>query len=145
MKRALLPFLLYVLLPALNAQTDTLSVDQVRELAVQKSPLQQKKAYALGIRDAQLDNLRSNYLPRIQAGASATWQSDVFGLPIESPFFKIPTVPKDQYKVTLDVAERLWDGNSDRYLRQQRQLESDIASQQVEVDAYSLREIVTDL
>lgn len=145
MKKALFSLLFLPITLSLNAQMDTLGIERVRELATQNSPLQQKKNNAQSIRDAQLQNLHSNNLPRIQAGAQATWQSDVFGLPIESPLFKIPTVPKDQYKVTLDVAERIWDGNSDRYLRQQRELESELAAAQVDVDAFSLREIVTDL
>lgn len=125
--------------------TDSLTVEQLRQLAVQKSPLQQKKLLAESIAALQTRNLESNKLPRINVGGQATWQSDVFGLPIESPLFKVPEVPKDQYKVTVDVAQRIWDGNSDRYARQQRQLESQIASAQVDVDVFQVREVVTDL
>lgn len=124
---------------------DTLSIGQVRELALQASPLQQKKSLAAGIAALQTRSLRSNNLPRIALGGQATWQSDVFGLPVESPLFKIPEVPKDQYKIAADVSERLWDGGSDRYQRQQRGLESDIAAAQVDVDVWQLRELVTDL
>ncbi|MCK6695857.1 MAG: TolC family protein, partial [Thermoanaerobaculia bacterium] len=46
---------------------------------------------------------------------------------------------------TLDVSERLWDGGSDRYLRQQRELERDLALAQTDVDVFPLRETVTDL
>jgi outer membrane protein TolC len=124
---------------------DTLTVQQCRDLAVQNSPLQQKKLYAESIAALQTDNIRSNNLPRIQVNGQATWQSDVFGLPISSPLFAIPEVPKDQYKLSLDVAERIWDGGSDRYVRQQRNLERDLAAAQVDVDVFQLREVVTDL
>lgn len=124
---------------------DTLTVEQCRALAVKNSPLQQKKLYAESIAALQTDNIGSNNLPRIQVGAQATWQSDVFGLPISSPLFEIPVVPKDQYKLSLDVAQRIWDGGSDRYVRQQRALERDLASAQVDVDVFQLREVVTDL
>lgn len=125
--------------------TDTLTVEQCQALAIQNSPLQQKKLYAESIAALQTLNIRSNNLPRIQVGAQATWQSDVFGLPINSPLFEVPQVPKDQYKLSVDVAERIWDGGSDRYIRRQRSLENELAAAQVDVDVYQLREVVTDL
>ena len=132
-------------LPLATRAGDTLTVQQCRDLALQNSPLQQRKLYAESISALQIANLHSNSLPRIHIGAQASWQSDVFGLPIESPFFKIPVVPKDQYKLSVDVAQRIWDGGSDRYLRQQRELERDLAAVQVDVEVFQLRELVTDL
>ncbi len=140
-----LPVLACLLLPVLTYASDTLTVQQCRDLAVKNSPLQAKKLYAETISALQISNLRSNSLPHINIGAQATWQSDVFGLPIESPLFKIPVVPKDQYKLSVDVGQRIWDGGSDRYLRRQRELESAMTAAQVEVDVFALREIVTDL
>lgn len=124
---------------------DTLTVGQVRALALQASPLQQKKALAESVAALQLRNIRSNNLPRISAGAQATWQSDVFGFPADNPALPIPKVPKDQYKLSVDVSQRLWDGGSDRYTRQQRELEREITAAQTDVDVFQLREIVTDL
>jgi outer membrane protein TolC len=124
---------------------DTLTVGQVRALALQTSPLQQKKALAESVAALQLRNIRSNNLPRIQVGAQATWQSEVFGFPVDNPAFNIPEVPKDQYKLAVDASQRLWDGGSDRYQRRQRELERDITATQTDVDVFQLREIVTDL
>ena len=143
-----LPYFLLIPLLSVALQahaTDTLTVVQCQALAIQNSPLQQKKLYAESIAALQTLNIRSNNLPRIQVGAQATWQSDVFGLPINSPLFEVPQVPKDQYKLSVDVAERIWDGGSDRYLRRQRSLENELAAAQVDVDVYQLREVVTDL
>jgi outer membrane protein TolC len=141
----ILSLLACCILPFLCFANDTLTVEQCRTLALQNSPLQQKKLYAASINALQIRNIQSNSLPRIQVGAQATWQSDVFGLPFNFPGAEIPTVPKDQYKLSVDVAQRIWDGGSDRHLRQQRELERELALAQVEVDAFSLREIVTEL
>jgi outer membrane protein TolC len=138
-------FFILLLLPLAARASDTLTVQQCRDLAVKNSPLQQKKRYAESVNALQISNLRSNSLPRISLGAQATWQSDVFGLPFQLPGSEIPAVPKDQYKLSVDVAQRIWDGGSDRYLRQQRELERDIAAMQADVDVFALREIVTDL
>jgi outer membrane protein TolC len=124
---------------------DTLTVEQCRQLAVKTSPLQQKKALADSRAALQSDNTGTNNLPHISIGGQATWQSAVFGIPIESPFFKIPKVPKDQYKLTLDASERIWDGNTDHYLREQQGLERDLTKAQTDVDVFQLRDLVTDL
>ncbi|MCW5924625.1 MAG: TolC family protein [Saprospiraceae bacterium] len=124
---------------------DTLTVQQCRELAVRNSPLQQKKLYAESIAALQIRNLQSNSLPRIHIGAQASWQSDVFRFPVENPLFAVPDIPKDQYRLSVDVAQRIWDGGADHYARRQRDLERDLAAAQVEVDVFQLREVVTDL
>ncbi|GAB4497269.1 MAG: TolC family protein [Saprospiraceae bacterium] len=120
-------------------------MQQCRELAVQNSPLQQKKLYAESISALQIRNLQSNSLPRINFGAQASWQTDVVEFPGDSPLFQVPEIPKDQYRLSLDVAQRIWDGGSDRFTRRQRELESEIAAAQADVDVFQLREVVTDL
>ncbi|MEQ1744780.1 MAG: TolC family protein [Saprospiraceae bacterium] len=133
------------LLPFFGFASDTLTVQQCRELAEQQSPFQQKKLYAESTAALQLQNVKSNSLPRIAFGVQASWQSDVFGLPFAFPGSDIPQVPQDQYRLTMDVAQRIWDGGSDPYLRRQRELERDIAVAQADVDVFVLREVVTDL
>lgn len=125
--------------------TDTLTIEQVRQQAMQHSPWQEKKLLAESIATLQRRNLQSNNLPRISIGAQATWQSDVFGLPLENPAFAIPEVPKDQYKLSVDVSQRLWDGGSDRFARRQRAIERDLTIAQAEVDVFQVREVVTEL
>lgn len=124
---------------------DTLSVDQVRALAEQNSPLQQQKAFAETQAALRLRNIRSNSLPRIQFSGQATYQSDVFGFPNDNPVFQVPVVPKDQYKASVDVSQRIWDGNSDKYLRQQQELERMRTLAQTDVDVFQVREAVTGL
>lgn len=137
-------FAFFTLLTRVGAG-DTLRVEQMRALALQTHPLQQKKALAASIAALQLRNIRDHNLPRVQLGAQATWQSDVFNLPIDNPLFQVPEVPKDQYKITADVSQRLWDGGADRYQRRQRELERDILVAQTDVDVFQVRETVTGL
>jgi outer membrane protein TolC len=124
--------------------SDTLTLAQCRALAVQNSPLQQKKGLAESTAALQIRSLESNNLPKINLGAQASWQSDVFGLPISFPGVEIPKVPKDQYKLTADVSERIWDGRLNRTLTEQKSLEKELTLAQTEVDVYQIRELVTD-
>jgi outer membrane protein TolC len=114
-------------------------------MALTNSPLHVQKANAATIAVLQTEGLRASGLPKIGVGGQVSYQSDVFGLPIESPFFKVPAVLKDQYKLNIDVSQRIWDGNSDKVRKQQYALDSKLGSAQTEVDIFSLREVVTDL
>lgn len=124
---------------------DTLTIQQCRDLAVRQSPVQQKKLYAESMAALQLRNVTSNNLPRIAFGAQASWQSDVFGLPFSFPGSDFPVIPRDQYRLSVDVAQRIWDGGTDQYLRRQREVERDLAAAQADVEVFQLREVVTDL
>lgn len=135
-------------LGALAAQAgpgDTVTVAQCRRWATEHSPLQEKKRLSEEVAALQLRNISSNDLPRIAINGQGSYQSDVFKFPIENPLFAVPEIPKDQYKLTADVAQRIWDGRSDRLLREQRDLERALGQAQVDVDAFQLREMVTDL
>lgn len=131
-----------------TAQADAqsvLTVADCRSMALQNSPLQQKKSIAADISALQIRNLQSNNLPRITVGGQATYQSDVINFPISTPTGPLLTIPKDQYKLSVDLAERIYDGGSDRIQRKQRALDSDLAAAQVDVETYQLRELVTSL
>lgn len=128
-----------------QAQAPEFTVSQCREMALAQSPLQQKIVYAEQINLLQIKQIQSNYLPRIQLGAQASWQSDVFGLPFSFPGSDIPSIPQDQYKITVEVSQRIWDGGTDQVARKQRDLEQSLAGAQVAVEVFPLREAVTDL
>lgn len=100
---------------------------------------------ASSINALQLENISKNNLPRISVSGQASYQSDVVTFPFTAPSGPLLEIPKDQYRLSLDVAERLYDGGSDKVLRQQRNLEAELVSAQTDIDAYQIREIVTDL
>lgn len=143
MKLCWTPLLLFIA-PPLIGQT-ALTVAECRETAVKNHPLQQKKDVASSVNALQLDNISKNKLPRISVSGQATYQSDVVTFPFSTPSGPLLEIPKDQYRLSFDVAERLYDGGSDKVLRQQRNLEAELASVQTDVDAFQIREIVTDL
>ncbi|MCC6413027.1 MAG: TolC family protein [Saprospiraceae bacterium] len=134
-----------LLFPLAAHATDTLSVQQCRSLAAQNHPLVTKNALAASMYDLYSDNIDANYLPRISFSGQASWQTDVFKLPFDNPIFPIIDIPKDQYKISADVSQKIWDGGYDKHHRAQREIERDIAMAQTAVDIYAVRETVTDL
>lgn len=89
--------------------------------------------------------LRANYWLQASLNGQATWQSDVTGLPISFPGIEVPSVSKDQYKVTLDLLQPVWDGGmtSSQIKMQEAQTQAEI--QKVAVDRYALKEMAVQL
>ncbi len=143
MKLCWTPLLLFIAPPLIGQSV--LTVAECRETAVKNHPFQQKKSVASSVNALQLENISKNNLPRISVSGQASFQSDVVTFPFGNPAAPLVEIPKDQYRLSVDVAERLYDGGSDKVLRQQRNLEAELASAQTDVDAYQIREIVTDL
>ncbi|RQW04109.1 TolC family protein, partial [candidate division KSB1 bacterium] len=64
-------------------------------------------------------NLNTRWLPSLGATANATYQSDVVdfgqvlaGLPFPLPSNTFSTMPKEQYKLTLDLRQTIYDGGA---------------------------------
>lgn len=124
---------------------DTLSVEQCRQLALAAHPDQVRKGIAQSVFHFQVASLEAMGLPRVGLAAEATYQSDVFRLPIQMPLFEVPDVPRDQYRARMDVSQRIWDGQSDKLKRDQLDLDRELVIAQVDLDAFPIRETVTEL
>lgn len=62
----------------------------------------------------QVKNLKTSYYPKLDFNASASWQSDVTSIDLNTqnlPFsLDMPSPDRDQYKVTIDISQIIWDG-----------------------------------
>ena len=126
------------------AQPAPLTLTSSYELAEQNAPLRRR----LALNNAQTANIQSRLstqrrLPQLSVNGQASYQSEVTQVPIEAP--GITAVAKDQYRLTLDAVQTLYEGGTTR-----RQLELEAASnqvnnQQVAVGLYQLREQVNGL
>jgi outer membrane protein TolC len=86
-----------------------------------------------------------NNLPKIALNGAATYQTDVTSVPLRLPGVTVPTPQKDQYKVTLDVLQNLYDGGMSKANKKANALayEADLA--QIDVENFMLQEQVTNL
>lgn len=103
-------------------------------------PLAQQQPLIEAAHRAALAQLRSNYLPQASLNGQATWQSDVTSLPINLPNFEVPTISKDQYRVTLDVVQPIWDGGQTAQQGNIQTALTKVEQQRVLVDRYTARE-----
>lgn len=86
-----------------------------------------------------------NNLPKIALNGAATYQTAVTSLPIKLPNINVPSPQKDQYKVTLDVQQNLYDGGLSKANKKVNAMAYAVDIAQVDNDNYSLQEQVTNL
>ncbi|MCC3155345.1 TolC family protein [Hymenobacter sp. BT770] len=113
-------------------------------------PLTKQRELIEKTRDYSVANAAKGYLPQLSFSGQATYQSETINfakeLPAGSPLAAaLPTISKDQYKVTGQLDQVLYDGGSIRYAQQARRAEADVQAKNLDVSLYALRERVNQL
>lgn len=121
-----------------------LTLAQCYEQAQTHAPLRGQ----LALNAAQTANSQSRLtaqrnLPQLAINGQASYQSEVTKIPLDLP--GISPVAKDQYRLTLDATQTLYDGGLSRQQQLLETLTGAVNDQQVEVGLYRTREQVTSL
>ena len=123
-----------------------LTLNQCYALVQAHAPLRRQQV----LNDAQAANNQARLatqlrLPQVAINGQASYQSEVTKLSIDVPGAVIPTLSKDQYRLTLDASQTLYDGGTTRRQQELESLASQAGNQQVEVSLYRVREQVNAL
>lgn len=97
-----------------------------------------------------LENASKGYLPQITFSAKASYQSDVTKLPIDISqlgigSFQVPELSKDQYGLTLDINQTIWDGGQIKTLKEHIKSKADVQRKNLQVNIYSLNARVNQI
>lgn len=139
--------ILLLALPA-NAQ---LTLEQCQEKARRHYPAIARYQLLEKTRELTLANSSRSYLPQILVGAQATWQNAVASLPeslIDLMTLRgvdIPGIRKDQYKLSLQIDQPIWDGGQSKAQYELSDAQSAEQFRQLDVDMYSLEERINEL
>lgn len=131
-------------------QGPSLTIEQCYALAEQNYPLIKQYALLDLSRDYNLSNVARSRLPQVSLNAKATYQSDVVKIPIDFsqlplPGLDIPELNKDQYGVTLDITQNIWDGGATKARSEQIRAQSQVESEQLNVSLYAVKERINQL
>lgn len=132
------------LLQASPQQTITLAV--CYEATMRKSALIAEKDLQSSIWQIKDENLAKTWLPSLDAGASLIYNSEVIDLgekftsiPIPGIADAIKPLPHEQYKITLDITQLLYDGGATKAARTLENASLKVNEKQTETDLYKLR------
>lgn len=128
--------------PSLYAQ---LTLAELTEAARNHHPQQGQLALISEATDLKLKEIAGGYLPQTSLGGQATWQSEVTSVSVPLPNVNILPPPKDQYKLTLDLQQSLWDGGLTAARKGQALSEQRVQENTVSADLLKVEEQVSSL
>jgi len=131
-------------IPPLAAQ-DTITLDICYKQIQKTYPLIRQASLLDKSSDLRTKNLNKNYLPTFNVNGSATYQNQVPEIVIELPSPTLPSVqgpviPNDQYKLTLDVSESIYDGNVTSYQKKLEKFNLNVDKKNVDASLYLLKD-----
>jgi len=127
------------------AAQDTITLDLCYQQVQKTYPLTRQSNLLDKSSDLRIKNLNKNYLPTFNVNGSATYQNQVPEIVIELPSPTLPSVqgpviPNDQYKLTLDVSESIYDGNVTSYQKKLEKYNLNVDKKNVDASLYLLKD-----
>ena len=128
-----------------------LTLDECQQLAAGNYPLLKRYDLIRATTDYTVSNASKGYLPQITVGAQATLQSDVMALPdamnamLAASGAEVKGLKKDQYRVSVDVNQVIYDGGNIKSAKQVAEAEGEVRSRRNDVEIYALRDRVNNL
>lgn len=95
--------------------------------------------------DYNITNANMGYLPKVLFSARASYQSDVTKIPFNVPFYEIPVLSKDQYKLTVDISQTIWDGGKIEADKEKYKAEKENNKNNLHTQLYNIRYQVAEL
>ncbi len=126
------------------------TIEECYRKAQENYPLIKQYALIEKTKAYNLENAGRGYLPQLTFSAKATYQSDVTKIPIDLSQLgwdniTIPRLSKDQYGMTLDMSQIVWDGGEIRSQKKSIQTASEVEKNTVEVSLYAVNGQVNQL
>jgi outer membrane protein TolC len=138
---------LFTLIPISSFPQKMISLKECYDMAMKKSSLAGESNAYSNISKLNDENLKKGWLPTLDANANAMYNSDVVDFSktlgaIPGMSKVLTPMPHDQYKITLDINQAIYDGGAIRSGRNIEKINQSINQKQTETDIYKLREQV---
>jgi len=146
MKRILL--LLVIISAGLSSAVaqKILTLRECYEMAMAANALSAEKAAYAGISQLKDENLSKGWLPTLDANGSILYNSSVVdmssalsAIPIPGIASAIKPLPHEQYKITVDINQVIYDGGAIKNAREVEKSDLLVNEKQTEADLYKLR------
>ncbi len=124
--------------------SQTLTLSECQQKARENHPLLKQAGVINDLYSLRIKSVGSSNLPQIDLNAKASYQSDVTSISI--PMLGIENEQsKDQYKVYLDVKQKIYDFGATKGRKNVEKAIYEISQQQNEVELYKIKETVNSL
>ena len=139
-----------VALSALCFGQTSITIEECYRKARENYPLIRKLGLVEKTKEYNIDNLNKGYLPQLMFSSKATYQSDITKIPIdlEAMGFKgveIPHLSQDQYGISLDLNQTIWDGGAIKSSKEAVKSSSEVEKSNIEVSLYAVNERINQI
>lgn len=128
-----------------SGQEGPVTLDYCLSRALANHPLFDQYDLLASTSELRTKNFNRNYLPEMNINGDAHYQSDVTEIPIENPLFTIEPLDKDQYKISLDISQVIYDGGITKKNKDIEFIDNQINVQNVGIDLYRLKERIVGI
>lgn len=128
-----------------TAFAQQISLESCQEWARQNHPLLKQSGVIDNLSALRNQSIGATNLPQIDLTGRATYQSEVTKLSLPLPGFTAPDFAKDQYKLYVDVKQKLYDFGMTSNRRKVEEADRKVVQQQNETDLYKVKETVNSL
>jgi outer membrane protein TolC len=129
LKTILLSVLILTGVQTLRSQ-QAISLEDVLRAAHMHHPVNGRDSLIDRAKALEIKNLNHNYLPALSLEAKATWQSEVTTINLPIPGLDFPEFPQDQYKISLDLRQLIWDGGLTQSAKEIEQRKAELSKEQ---------------
>jgi outer membrane protein TolC len=126
----------------LNGQD--LSLQDCYHAARNFSPVKKQQPNIAQISSLVMESLKKEKLPQIFANGQYTYQSDVVSFP-DFPGINRPDIPKNQYRISLDINQSLFAGNRINKMVETEKARLQVDQQELEVKLSGIKSSVNEL
>jgi outer membrane protein TolC len=144
-KTLILPIIIS-LCPITTYSQKILTLRECYDLAVSTTPLAAEKGAYTDLSKMRDANLAKSWLPSLDVNGSILYNSSVIdmsgvlgSLPIPGIANAIKPLPHEQYKITLDINQVIYDGGAVKSARAMEKAELGLNEKQTDVDIYKIR------
>jgi outer membrane protein TolC len=146
-KRVLILLIVLVLGPFTIKAQKIMTLKECYDHAMTANALASEKKSYSDISRLKDENLIKGWLPSLDANGSFIYNSSVIdmssvlgGLPIPGIASAIKPLPHEQYKITLDINQVIYDGGAIKGARELEKADLNVNQKQTETDLYKIRE-----
>lgn len=123
-----------------------LTLKECYDMALSANSLANEKATYAGISQLKDENLSKGWLPTLDASGSIIYNSSVIdmssalsAIPIPGIASAVKPLPHEQYKLTVDINQVIYDGGAIKNAREVERADLLVNEKQTEADLYKLR------
>jgi outer membrane protein TolC len=145
-RKVLIISLVIIFRPLIMNGQKILTLKECYDMAISANSLSGEKEAYNNISKLKISNLSKGWLPTLDANGSFVYNSSVIdmsnvlgSLPIAGIANAIKPLPHEQYKITLDINQVIYDGGAIKGARALEKADLSVNEKQTETDLYKLR------